>query len=83
MMQMLKSEKYSLAFSFILGVGIMAALKPGCRERDCSTKKPAPVEEVTKSTYQIGEKCYQFGTRDVACPADGTVLESFASASAK
>ena len=76
-MQFLKSEKYSLAFSFILGVGIMAALKPGCREKDCSIKKAAPTEEVTKSTFQIGDKCYQFGTRSVDCPAHGEILEAF------
>jgi hypothetical protein len=76
-MQFLKSEKYSMAFSFILGVGIMAALKPGCRERDCSTKKAAPTDELVKSTYQIGTKCYQFGTRNVDCPANNEIIEAF------
>jgi hypothetical protein len=76
-MQFLKSERYSVVFSFIIGVGIMAALKPACREHNCSIKKAAPIEEVTKSTYQIGEKCYHFSTRDVSCPADGVVTESF------
>jgi len=76
-MQFLKSERYSMAFSFILGVGIMAALKPGCRERDCSTKKAAPTDEVVKSTYQIGTKCYQFGTRNVDCPANNQIIEAF------
>jgi len=76
-MQFLKSERYSMAFSFILGVGIMAALKPGCRERDCSTKKAAPTDEVVKSTYQIGSKCYQFGTRNVDCPANNQIIEAF------
>jgi hypothetical protein len=66
-----------MAFSFILGVGIMAALKPGCRERDCSTKKAAPTDEVVKSTYQIGAKCYQFGTRNVDCPANNQIIEAF------
>ena len=66
-----------MAFSFILGVGIMAALKPGCRERDCSTKKAAPTDEVVKSTYQIGTKCYQFGTRNVDCPANNAIIEAF------
>jgi hypothetical protein len=77
MMQFLKSEKYSIAFSFIIGVGIMAALKPGCRERDCSTKRAAPTEEVVKSTFQIGNKCYQFNTRNVECPTNGEITEAF------
>jgi hypothetical protein len=64
-----KSEKYSLAFSFIVGVGIMAVLKPTCREKDCSKKEAANPEEVTKTTYQIGDKCYQFKVRDTECPA--------------
>jgi hypothetical protein len=76
-MQFLKSERYSLAFSFILGVGIMAALKPGCRERDCSIKRAAPTDEVVKSTFHIGDKCYQFGTRQVDCPANEEIIEAF------
>jgi hypothetical protein len=62
-----KSEKYSLAFSFILGVGIMAVLKPVCKDADCLKREPANPEEVAKTTYQIGSKCYQFKTRDAAC----------------
>jgi len=69
MFEFVKSEKYSLAFSFIIGVGIMAVLKPICRENDCSVKTPANPEEVAKTTYQIGDKCYHFKTRDVECPA--------------
>jgi hypothetical protein len=76
-MQFLKSEKYSMAFSFIVGVGIMAALKPGCRERDCSIKKAASTEEVVKSPFQIGDKCYKFATRNVECPAHGEIIEAF------
>jgi len=71
-----KSEKYSLAFSFIVGVGIMAVLKPACRDLDCTKKKGANPEEVLKSTYQIGSKCYQFGTRHTECVAEG-VIEAF------
>jgi hypothetical protein len=71
-----KSEKYSLAFSFIVGVGIMAVLKPGCREKDCTAKRGANPEEVTSATYQIGNKCYQFKVRDTECPSEG-VVEAF------
>jgi hypothetical protein len=71
-----KSEKYSLVFSFIVGVGIMAVLKPGCREADCAKKKGANPEVVQKSTYQIGEKCYRFGMQHKECPSEG-VIEAF------
>jgi len=71
-----KSEKYSLAFSFIVGVGIMAVLKPVCRDVDCTKKKGANPEEIQKRSYQIGDKCYKFGMRHTECPSEG-VIEAF------
>ena len=76
MFDFVKSEKYSLAFSFIVGVGIMAVLKPACRDIDCTKKKGANPEEVMATTYQIGDKCYQFKVRDTECPSQG-VIEAF------
>ena len=71
-----KSEKYSIAFSLILGVGLMAVLKPVCRDVDCTVKRGANPEEVIGSTYQINDKCYQFKTRSTECPNEG-FIEAF------
>ena len=71
MFDFVKSEKYSIAFSFIIGIGLMAVIKPACRDADCTSKRGANPEEVLRSTYQIANTCYQFGIRNVDCPADG------------
>lgn len=76
MFEFLKTEGFSIGGSFIIALGIMAILKPGCRGDTCRILKAPPLEEVTKSTYQVGEKCYQFKTETVTCPKDG-FIESF------
>lgn len=72
----LKTEGYSIIFSLVTGIGIAAVFKPGCRESDCAIKRAPPVDEVTKTTYQIGDKCYQFKTENIECPTKG-VIEPF------
>jgi hypothetical protein len=72
----IKSDGFKVAGSAILGIGVMAVLKPGCRSGECRILKAPPLEEVTKSTYQIGQKCYKFETTQIECPKLG-VIEPF------
>jgi hypothetical protein len=76
MFEFLKTDQFKIVGSFIIGLGIMAILKPGCRGDTCKIMKAPPVEEVRATTYQIGEKCYQFKTDVISCPKEG-VIESF------
>ena len=78
MLELLKTEGYSIAFSVVIGIGILAALKPRCNpsQGPCTIKKAPNPDEVTHSTYQIGSKCYKFNTQPIECPLNGTI-ESF------
>ena len=79
MFEFLKSEKFSLFFSFLLGLAIMSLLKPACGA-ECKQVRAAPLEEVKAATYQIGQTCYQFKTETVDCPrgeAGKGVIETF------
>jgi hypothetical protein len=76
MFEFIKTEMYNTVFSIIIGIGLVAVLKPGCRDTACSIKKAPPVDEVTKKTYQIGDKCYKFKTSNIECPSKG-VIEPF------
>lgn len=78
MFEILKTEGYCIAFSLILGIGILAALKPRCNpaQGTCTVKKAPNPDEVTRATYQIGSKCYKFNTQPIECPLNGTI-ESF------
>ncbi len=76
MFEFLKSEKFSVLASFILGLGLMAVLKPACRGTECKILKAPPLEEITHSTYQAGSKCYKFKHEIIDCPKDG-VIEPF------
>ena len=76
MFEFIKTESYSIIFSVVIGIGIVAVLKPGCRDNGCAIKKAPPVDEVAKTTYQIGAKCYQFKAENIECPSKG-VIEPF------
>ena len=72
----LKSKKFNIVFSFLLGLGLMAILRPGCKGDGCIVMKAPPAQEVKNSVYQIGKKCYKFETYAVDCPSSG-VIEAF------
>ena len=76
MFEFLKTERFSMIASFILGLGLMALLKPECKGAECKIVKAPPLDEVTTSTYQLGAKCYQFRTQPIDCPKD-SIIEPF------
>jgi hypothetical protein len=73
MFEFLKSEGFNSLGSLILGIGLMVLFKPMCKGEDCIIQKAPPVDEVVKSTYQIGSKCYQFKTQQIVCPERGAI----------
>ncbi len=73
----LKSKNFNLIFSFLLGLGLAAILRPACKGDQCVTMKAPPVHEVEKTTYQLGSKCFQFTVESADCPSSGKVIEAF------
>ena len=69
----LKTKKFNMFFSFILGLGLMALLRPVCTGDSCVLQKAPPANEVKGSTYQIGKQCYKFETYTVDCPKEGAI----------
>jgi len=76
MFEFLKTESFSVIFSFILGLGCMAVLKPICSGNECRIQKAPPFEEIKESTYQLGRDCFQFHAETIGCPTQG-VIEPF------
>jgi hypothetical protein len=76
----LKSKKFNLVFSFIIGLGLAAILRPVCKGDQCLILKAPPVHEVEKTTYQLGSKCFQFSLESRECPKTGKVVEAFSMA---
>lgn len=76
MFEFLRTERFSMIFSFVLGLGCMALLKPICHGKECHIQKAPPYAEVKESTYQIGTKCYKFDAATIECPKEG-VIEPF------
>jgi hypothetical protein len=82
MFEVLKTEKFALIFSFMIGFGLIAIAYPVCKGDACFIKKAPSVDEMKKSTFRIGQKCYQFKPEIVDCPAHGAI-ESFQPAAGK
>jgi hypothetical protein len=76
MFEFLKTESFNIVFSFVLGLGCMAVLKPVCNGSECRILKAPPFEEVKQSTYQLGTDCFQFRAQPIVCPTRG-VIEPF------
>ena len=72
----LKTKTFNYFFSFLLGVGLIALFRPGCKGDNCVVIRAPPADEVKTTTYQIGPHCYQFDTYLIDCPSSG-VIEAF------
>ena len=81
--KLMKSEWFNLVFSILMGVGIVAILRPVCQGGNCTVNKAPVPAEWDNTVYSIGSKCYEFKTEVVECPqAAGSQapIESFQSA---
>jgi hypothetical protein len=74
---LLKSKRFNLIFSFLLGLGLAAILRPACKGDQCLVAKAPPVHEVEKTTYQLGSKCFQFSVENRECKGSSKVIEAF------
>ena len=72
----IKTEKFAVIFSAVLGFAIIALAIPACKGDACFLQKAPSVKEMKESTFRIGQKCYQFRPTTVDCPASG-VIEAF------
>lgn len=79
MFEVLKTEKFAILFSAILGFAVIAITIPVCRGDECVVKKAPLVSEMKETTYKLGSKCYQFKPEFVDCPAKGAI-EAFQAA---
>ena len=59
-MRLLHTDNGKYAISFILGMGLASLFRKVCKDRNCLVFKAPPLDEVTKSTYTYGDKCYTF-----------------------
>ena len=58
--------------SFMIGFGIAAMFRPLCNGPECIVLHGPPVKDVIDKVYQMGEKCVEFTTEVVTCPAAGS-----------
>ena len=74
---LLKSKKFNVVFSLLIGLGLAAILRPACKGDQCLVMKAPPVHEVDSTTYQLGSKCFQFKVETGECTSKGKVVEAF------
>jgi hypothetical protein len=71
---LMENTVVAAAVSFLIGFGIAAMFRPMCRGADCIVVHGPPVKDVIDKVYQMGEKCVEFTTEVVECPAAGQDL---------
>jgi hypothetical protein len=73
---LLNNPYFSIAFSFILGLGLVSIIRPVCKGAECdSVKAPNPADWNGK-VYEMASKCYEYTIKTVDCPSSGSI-ESF------
>lgn len=72
----MKSKEFNVIFSFLLGLGLAAILRPACKGDQCVIQKAPPLKDFKDATYQVGNKCYQFSVENQECPPKG-IVEAF------
>ena len=73
---LLKSEMFNVIFSFALGLGIIAILRPICKGDHCDQVKAPPIKDWDGFVYRMGAKCYEYNSKITECPSEG-LIESF------
>jgi len=73
---LLKSQMFNLIFSFALGLGIIAILRPVCKGENCNLIKAPPIKDWDGFVYRMGSKCYEYKSNITECPSEG-IIESF------
>lgn len=70
----LKDERFSVFFSFVLGIGLVCIIRPICSGNECNIEKAPSDKDFDKYVYRMGDgKCYEFKSEVVECPASGTI----------
>lgn len=80
----MKNPAFNIAFSFLLGVGIIAIIRPKCKstgkDGECASEKAPPVKDWDGAVYRVGNKCFEYKSNIVDCPKNkDQYIESFQS----
>jgi hypothetical protein len=73
---LLKSQMFNVIFSFAIGIGVIAILRPICKGDHCNQIKAPPIKDWDGFVYRMGAKCYEYKSTITECPSDG-FIESF------
>jgi hypothetical protein len=74
LLNFLKDERFSVFFSFVLGVGLICVFRPICSGSECNVEKPPAEQDFDNYVYRMsGGKCFEFKSEIVECPSSGTI----------
>ena len=66
-----------------MGLGLVCIIRPMCTGDECNVTKAPADKDFEKYAYRMGgNKCYEFKTEIIECPASGTI-EAFRECSSK
>lgn len=74
--EIMNRPSFNIMFSILLGIGIIAIIRPMCKGTDCVVAKPPPSKEWDSAVYRIGKDCFQFDLITTKCTGKDEI-ESF------
>jgi hypothetical protein len=70
---LLRDEKFNHFFSLLLGIGLVCIIRPMCSGKECVKEKPPAEKDFDQYVYSFQNKCYEFSTKVISCPASGAI----------
>lgn len=62
--------------SILIGFGIAAMCRPGCKGEACIQYRGPSVKEIDGAVFQYGSKCVEFDASPKECPKKGIVVNT-------
>lgn len=73
--RLLYTQIGQIVISILFGLALAFMFQRVCKDKKCVVIEPPPMEELNKYVYRIGQDCYRYVPRVVACaPPEQTAL---------
>jgi hypothetical protein len=73
--KLINSKFGKIIFSFLLGLGVVTFFRRSCEGKNCIVFRPPKSDEVSKTVYKYGDKCYKFKSHATPCDRNKKTVE--------
>lgn len=67
--KLMYTKSGQIMFAIVLGIGMAGIFKKTCEGKTCMVVYGPDVDEVKRTKYRVGEKCFRFKPKQAECSA--------------